>query len=645
MKLLKHLLLLLLAFPLGSLTSGQSLAENDPSLSGNPPKLDVGITTCDDGSRWHGFVFQTIAGLPYVVESGDDLAGWTEVDTFYGLGQEQVVLMKQAPALPASSPSPSGPITPHPLVVRVPNAQVIMRRAIGGGTILSWRSLDDDSSRSHFFPTLIQDAGWNIMPGYTRRLGGYNFLICNPLVPQTPPTDSPTLGPKDTAMVTAFEASFEEMNADAAAAIARRRATPYVPSPPQEKRFWRVRVNWSLDSDLDGTPDWMEFAQLFAAGAGTNTVAGPEADPFNKDANHDGIPDGSQRSSDGDSINDDVDADKMDELIDWRKCPESRYAFFQVTPPEPAAGADYPPPPMGINNFGGILFQPGLWQAGVYSPLGNSATALAMNDVGNIISYRVVDGAAKTFWQHGISQTPVEVISGDFSASARFGIDDHAHVGQPFMDSFTPDGRFIVKTYEQTVENSWNIYERRLWRVDPASGAMSQSAIGPYFNFVQDPGYTWGYDLDAPMSLNGVSTPAGLQENRPPSHVTIMTSGTPLLSGNSDGEGEIRVLKNGMWQKPKNLKSATDVSPEGIVIHDGGVTPVWMNGFHRPLFALAPGLPRRFLLRNAAEGHHPRRLHPWLEWLSRQPLQNDGRTSDLRGIPPDREFPASSGRG
>ncbi len=320
---------LLLSTVLVSPLFGQLLSENDPSLPGNAPKLEVGITTCDDGSRWHAFTYKTIAGLPYVVESGNDLTGWSEEDSIYGFGQEEVVIMKQAPALPA--PPPPGTYHTPPPMIRVPAAQIIMRRGTTGGIILSWKSLDDTSAKIVFLPGLTQDPGWINMPGYVRRFGGHDFYLCNPLLPQVPPATNSTLGPLDTAMVAAFETNFPTMNAEVAAAVVRARTAPRIPAPPTEKRFWRVRVNWDLDSDLDGTPDWMEFAQLFAAGAGNNPVEGPESDPFNMDADRNGIADGAQRSSDGDSTPDDVDADKTDGLIDWLKCPEYRYAIFEVS--------------------------------------------------------------------------------------------------------------------------------------------------------------------------------------------------------------------------------------------------------------------------------------------------------------------------
>lgn len=319
----------LLFAALASPVYGQLLSETDPSIPGNPPKLEVGITTCDDGTRWHAFTFQTIAGLPYVVESGNDLTGWEEEDSIYGFGQEEVVLMKQAPPLPA--PPPPGTIkrTPPPMV-RVPSAQIIMRRGTTGGLVLSWKSLDDGSPKVFFLPGLTQDPGWINMPGYVRRFNDFDFYLCNPLLPQVPPLANPSLGEKDSAMVAAFEESFPTMNADVAAAVVRARSAPRIPAPPTERRFWRVRVDWSLDSDLDGTPDWMEFAQLLAAGEGNNPVAGPDPDPFNKDTNGDGIPDGKQRSSDGDGIADFLDADKTDEVVNWEKTASYRYALFPL---------------------------------------------------------------------------------------------------------------------------------------------------------------------------------------------------------------------------------------------------------------------------------------------------------------------------
>ena len=593
---------LLLALFFSSAAFGQSLSENDPSIEGNPPKLDVGIVTCDDGSRWHGFVFQTIAGLPYVVESGDDLVGWTKVDTFYGLGQEQVVLMKQAPPLPPSSPSPSGPITPHPIVVRVPNAQVIMRRAIGGGTILSWRSLDDSSSRTHFFPTLIQDVGWNSMPGYVRQLSGYNFLICNPLVPQTPPTEFPTLGSKDTAMVAAFEASFADMNADAAAAIARRRTTPTVPAPPLEKRFWRVRVNWSLDSDLDGTPDWMEFAQMFAEGAGNNPVAGPGADPFNLDVNNDGIADGGQRSSDGDDVMDDVDADKSDPLINWHKCPDYRYALFQISTGSAQAGW-----PLSIDNFGEVLFQNGQWSGGGYVSLGEGVYALMGNDRGSILGIAPTeDGYSNLLSWATVSTAPQEVATGPYFAAGFIQtnsqpINGGGLIGTGGWGNYTMDGSFIAQSVAIELDgNGDRPQHRSKWNINPITLAVTETQVEDGTLSTDDSGFTWGYDYESNTSpyATFLKSPTGQKETWNSdefSHVTTMSSGITLVSGGEissiltgQKKGTLKLKHQGFWQSPRHVKEATDAAPEGIIIKQGDF-PVWMNGRQYGIPTIAPG--------------------------------------------------------
>lgn len=584
-----HRFLLIFVF-LASPLFGQLLSENDPSLPGNAPKLEVCITTCEDGSRWHSFTYKTIAGLPYVVESGNDLTGWAEEDSIYGFGQEEVVIMKQAPALPGPPP-PGAASTPPPLI-RVPAAQIIIRPGTTGGLVMTWKSLDDGSTKVVLLPGLTQDPGWINMPGYVKRFDGYDFYLCNPLLPQIPPATNSTLGALDTAMVAAFETNFPTMDAEVAAAVARARAAPRIPAPPTERRFWRVRVDWGLDSDLDGTPDWMEFAQMFAAGKGNNLVTGPESDPFNMDADNNGTADGAQRSSDGDSTPDDVDADKADGLIDWQKCPEYRYAFFEVSTGTTETGS-----PLKTDNYGQILFSNGQWVAGLYYSLGDGAAALTGNDFGNILGTITTDGVSSNLlrWTT-VSSTPTPVISGNLIASGTTSVafqQGGMWLAAPFSH-YAVDGSFIGDTYTYETDEDDNqvltFQHRSKWRFNPTTEAITETQVESGTISLDDSNFSWGLDYDSPTrpAPTFLKDPAGQTETWNSgefSHVTTMSSGTTVASGGYPNT--MRIKRQGFWQTPRLLKTATDVSPEGIIIRPE-TNPVWMNGRERSTPDIAP---------------------------------------------------------
>lgn len=306
----------------------------------------------------------------------------------YGLGQTDVVLMRELPA-GAGGSSPAQTPTPAPAV---PQARLLMRPAAtpATGIVISWVSHDDGNPRARHFPGLIQDPGWNAMPGYIRRLGGYDFLISNPPFPQTPPssTPAPAPGPEDAAMLAAFEANFPAMNDDAEEAVARLVSTPAPAPAANDRRFWRLRVDWSVDSDHDGTPDWLEFRDAFQPGGA------PLADAFNGDVNANGLADGEETDSDGDGSPNDTDVCQADAMIDWSPEPAARFASFPVTPP---AGKTWTWPAQ-VNDLGDALFEDFIWTGGVSHALqsGGRITdpkGLFLDDNGSIYAWGALDGA------------------------------------------------------------------------------------------------------------------------------------------------------------------------------------------------------------------------------------------------------------
>ncbi len=68
----------------------------------------------DDSSVQQSYIFRTIPGVLYRVESSHDLSQWTAEDEIYGLGQEYVVPMREFTPPPPPEPGtpPATPPTP-----------------------------------------------------------------------------------------------------------------------------------------------------------------------------------------------------------------------------------------------------------------------------------------------------------------------------------------------------------------------------------------------------------------------------------------------------------------------------------------------------------------------------------------------------
>ncbi len=267
----------------------------------NIPLTDSSIQQC--------YVFRTTAGVRYTVESSADLTNWTAQDDIYGMGNEYAVTLREF--TPAPPPPPGTPPTTHPSPPS--NASVRLQRASGGegGTVVSWASLD------HGGPVIVRIVGnmvpaWNQIPLFWDRYGSYNFFIWHPNDTATPPAENPILATKDSAMLAVLEASLPAMNQQVVDSVVRsRNAPPPAPPAPGSRKFLRLLVDATPDTDSDGSPDWAEFeiaareavappASFAPDPDGPQNAPAPPArgDPYDADTNNDGIPDGQQLDAD-----------------------------------------------------------------------------------------------------------------------------------------------------------------------------------------------------------------------------------------------------------------------------------------------------------------------------------------------------------
>lgn len=138
-----------------------------------------------------------------------------------------------------------------------------------------------------------------------------------------------------------------------------RNMPPPAPPDPNSRKFWRVYCDWGLDTDMDGSPDWMEYEMEAAAADGLR------GDAFNGDTNGNGIPDGDELDYDQDGMADAKDQGPADAAATFPIGPVPRYALFPIT----NANSTAPLPdgriaPLQISDKGTVLYQDGTWTGG-----------------------------------------------------------------------------------------------------------------------------------------------------------------------------------------------------------------------------------------------------------------------------------------
>src|SRR5690606_8340150 len=148
--------------------------------------------------------------------------------------------------------------------------------------------------------TLHED--WEMTPLYWESFGNFSLHIWQPPQnPVEPPAELPGLGTLDEELRTILEENLADMNDKFATSAALARNTPAPASEPSGgKLFLRVRSRYDIDTDGDGTPDWMEFQMMLDDEHPSHALA----DPFNADVDGDGVPDGQQTDFDNDGIPD-----------------------------------------------------------------------------------------------------------------------------------------------------------------------------------------------------------------------------------------------------------------------------------------------------------------------------------------------------
>lgn len=265
----------------------------------------------DSGEHAKILWFQTKAGVRYTLQHSEDLSNWDNVQHIYGLGHEvSIQLFTHEEVTATSDPNAA-----------VPSETILSFLRLGrpsiGGVLASWPSLDHGDAVHYHLSGSSLVPEWNNFPLFRHDSGDYAFYtILNPAQDLQLP-DLPSLGPMDSAMISAFATTLPQINSEISALDATAVTSPVSVSPPTGSRGWyRLVADWGYSGDGDSRPDWVEFE------------AG-DSDPFNGDTDGDGIPD--TGDFDGDGIPDNEDAAIDDSLIDWKtSAGEPHYILIPV---------------------------------------------------------------------------------------------------------------------------------------------------------------------------------------------------------------------------------------------------------------------------------------------------------------------------
>ena len=563
-----------------------------------------------DGSTQQCIIFTTVPGVEYTFEHSAALETWTEIGKTYGLGQQFAASMRETAPAPAP-PDPANPPPPAPVLA---NASIIIQPSSGaaGGTVISWSSLDHGSSVSHLIPGSM-NAAWDGVPIFAATHGGHQFFISRLGGSAAPPEENAILGTADAAMIADLGAGWADFNAAVATSAQAALNTPPPPPPaPDAMGYWRIKADWSLDSDGDGSPDHLELAAAQAA-AGDGLVA----NPHNADTNSDGTPDGQQLDADGDGTPDALDIAAKDSLVAYEIVALPRYAMFTFgdgfdLPHDQGTGYAF-----AINDRGTVLFPDRVWKAGEFQTLVTETPgvpfqgeeparllARAINDQDRIIGWGTVDyttdGPFQSIcqWAHPTAlPTQVLTVAGDVKTYAE--LPDHnysKHLGN--------DGSFYSKSLSidsSEVEPAKVDLGWKKWTLPAGENPLSSAPAAEFSKGTGPGGIIWGseYDNLGEWSESNITSPFAADiPVRDPVNILDNGNGNPVATAASPSE-QAKVFKDNEWQVSPLLADTLDIADNGTAIRKhfpgGQMRPlVLLNGKWTGLERAVPGIPERW---------------------------------------------------
>lgn len=570
--------------------------------------------TATDGSTQHSVVFTTVPGVEYTFFHSHDLVEWTEIGKTYGLGHEFAAAMfETAPAPPPPDPE-NPPATPPAFT----HASVTIQPSSGaaGGTVVSWASLDHGNAVNTLIPGNMA-AAWQTVPLFAAAHGNHHFFIIHTTGDAAPPVENPQLDDMDAAMIADLEAGWAGFNTAVATSAETARDTPPPPPALDARGFWRIKADWSLDSDNDGSPDHLEFA-LAAQAPGADGLAG---NPFNADTNNDGIPDGEQLDSDGDGIPDAQDIAPGDGGVAYSIVPLPRYAMFTFTDNAPDNAA------FAINDRGTVLFPNKVWKAGEFQNL--------INDQSQIPGYPLYPDGDPVIRARAINDNDQIIGSGyGFHEEHAQGIDSPyffpiLHWPSPAaVPQVVSSTNGTVKTYADLwderyvthLDNLGNFFsisliwdserttigpemgEWKKWTL-PFGGNPLTSALAADFSKGTAPGgIVWGseYDHFGPWQESRITAPFNVEIPMEPRDILAQGDSGILIAITASPNASTVIRKeNGQWRISPLLADALDIADNGTAIrkrvYSRELAPaILLNGKWTSLERAVPGLPERW---------------------------------------------------
>ncbi len=362
------------------------------------------------------------------------------------------------------------------------------------------------------------DPAWASVPlyvsgggSYLALHGNYQVTVWRPSGP-TPPPSSLALSPEDMDFRDSLVGAFDSMNAEVAASLASTRNAP-VPLPPASgsKAFWRIKADWGVDSDLDGSPDWLEFEVL---GNPTHPFHAL-ANPFDGDVDLNGQADGTQLDADLDGRPDAQDVLPSDSTFNQPVAALPRYALFPINSAHPPS-ADKAP--LQINNRGRVLYLNGTWSAGDWKLLETEnqqhtltgAKARSMNDLDEIVgsgNYRVqadpvIESSHVAYWT-APNAKPAPLTNGNMFAanpSIEFVFPIDGYRAAPFLSN---DGQMIVNacdlrsdppdTPARVLRLPGN--NRYIWTLPKEGRSSTHIEVEGGMTYIHDEQLYWGWDV------------------------------------------------------------------------------------------------------------------------------------------------------
>lgn len=419
-----------------------------------------------------------------------------------------------------------------------------------------------------------------------------------------PPPAESELGLEDLAFRSVLEAAFHQMNLQVEELQTTPRNTPPPAAPdPNSKRFWRIRADWNIDSDGDGSPDWAEFEMMGNPSHPCNLLA----DAFNGDVDNNGVADGNQLDLDTDGTFDPVDPVSSDPTSSQPTKPNRRYALFPVSPVQPPPNEKRA---FQINDRGTVLFENGTWSGGKWTELKNEGKfsqciAYGINDSGEIVgkgTYEYLPESGPTdatkaaviaFWSSP-DANPVPLIAGEHYATPTYSM--LARQGSAGT-TISNDGRVIATSLRFDPDphepRAFPVSDgvHHLWTVPGHGGPVAKGNPVPGMVSIFSQDVFWGRDPQThDVVIQGIGVPYPGAEL--PTSMVQSPDGTHLFTS-----GMTHLFKQGGWKTAASVGGSVDMSQDGAAIsgfRPGVPASIVLNGLRTETSKVLPQAPQEW---------------------------------------------------